>query len=74
MIDTITYKIHRRPSDWDSDDVVFLVNGKKQGSGFRSKGSSDIKIIRCPRCDRENYAVAIVTNSCAFCGFSTKDL
>lgn len=41
----------------------------KQGSGHGYKDKSGkICMIRCFSCGRENYALAVATGCCAFCG------
>lgn len=63
-------KIITKPKTHDSDDVVFTdKSGDKVGFGFKSKKTGRICIMRCPKCRKENYALAISTGSCAFCHF-----
>lgn len=39
-----------------------------KGAGIGYKDAGTICMIRCFRCGRENYAVAVPTGKCAFCG------
>lgn len=69
-----TYKlrmvIFKRPDDWDSDDVYFKVGTKIVGTGYKGRATGGICIVRCPKCSKENYAVAISTGLCAFCKYN----
>ena len=51
--------------DYDSDDVIW----DNRGSGYRSKKDGRLHVVRCPKCSRENYAMAVSEGSCAWCGF-----
>ena len=33
----------------------------------------DIFLVRCPKCGRENYAPAVATGQCAWCGFDANE-
>jgi ribosomal protein L37E len=57
---------------YDSDNVRFMQGGTQVGFGYRAKNKEDAKIclIRCPKCGKENYAMAVTTGSCAWCGFN----
>lgn len=34
---------------------------------FVEKGK--IYLVRCPKCDRENYAMTVATGQCVWCGY-----
>ena len=34
----------------------------------------DIHLIRCPKCNRENYLPAVASGVCVWCGFNGKEL
>lgn len=36
--------------------------------------TGDIHLIRCPKCNRENYLPAVATGVCVWCGFNGKEL
>lgn len=66
----IKLEIQLTPDDHDSDDVYFMLGKKQVGYGYRGKDSGQINIMRCPKCGRENYALAVSTGYCAFCRFN----
>jgi ribosomal protein L37E len=47
------------------DEMSDFVEGK--GSGFLSKEGKKC-MIRCFSCGRENYAAAVMSGTCAWCG------
>ena len=53
----------------DSTDIRFYKDGNQCGFGYRTTEGT-ICMIRCPQCERENYAIAVATGTCAFCGFN----
>lgn len=57
-------------SDRNNIRWVFL-DGRVQGYGFRQKYGRTIFLMRCPKdnCQRENYAPAVASGVCAWCGF-----
>lgn len=65
----LTIEVKASPPDWDNDRVFFRLDGKQVGYGFRSKESGEIRVMHCPNCGRENYAIATATGKCAWCGF-----
>lgn len=36
--------------------------------------SGEVHLIRCPECGRENYAVAVASGKCCWCGFDGRSL
>ena len=73
-MDTIKIVIKKTSDDHDSDVVGFIVNGELRGMGYRAKDTGKICIERCPKCDRENYAINKPTGTCAFCGLDANKL
>ena len=60
-----------QPPDHDSDRVHWqLPDGKEVGFGYVDRERGRIGLIKCPKCLRENYAVAVADGICAFCGFN----
>lgn len=45
---------------------------KDAGVGYKDADGT-ICMIRCFRCGRENYAVAVPTGKCAFCGHDANE-
>ena len=37
--------------------------------GFRPSGEQQLYLQRCPECYRENYAMAVLSGACAWCGW-----
>lgn len=54
-------------------DVRFDVDGAEKGFGFTDENKTYIALTRCPLCERENYAMNVMSGICTWCGFSTKD-
>lgn len=69
----IKYIIEKQPDDYDHDDVRFIVDGEQKGFGFKARLPDDqtIALIKCPLCNRENYALAVSSGQCSFCEFNT---
>lgn len=66
--------ITKTPNDYDSNDITFLhPKHGKRGAGYQSKENGSIGLLRCPECNRENYAMAVATGCCAFCEFTVHD-
>lgn len=63
-------KIYENPPEYDHDDVRWEVDGESLGFGYRGKKDGKFHITKCPKCKKENYALAISEGSCAFCGFN----
>jgi ribosomal protein L37E len=40
------------------------------GSVFKAKDSNKLYLVRCPKCERENYAPAVATGQCVWCGYA----
>ena len=62
-------RVYKNPADHDSDDVVFLIDGQEKGAGYIGKKDKKIGLIRCPKCDRENYMMNVLSGQCCWCGF-----
>ncbi len=65
--------IYKTPADFDSDNVHWQVGKEKKGFGYRGKDDNKIGLITCPKCDLENYAMAVSAGICAFCGFDANE-
>ncbi len=66
----IKMEIELTPDSYDSDKVRFLLNDEQVGYGYRGKKDQVIRLMSCPQCRRENYALQrAASGSCAFCGF-----
>ena len=37
------------------------------GSNFKSKGK--VYLVRCPKCDRENWVGSVTSGQCCWCGY-----
>lgn len=61
--------IEKTPEDFDSDVVRFMHNGKQVGHGYKAKRDGRVCIDVCPKCRKENYALAKATGYCAFCRY-----
>lgn len=35
-------------------------------------GNNKVYLTRCPECERENYAIAVATGQCCWCGYKAK--
>lgn len=42
----------------------------KTVKGIELYGDGTILLLRCPNCDRENWALAVADGVCAWCGYS----
>jgi len=66
----IARKVIKTSDSYDIDNVnYFDQNGKKIGHGYRSKKNGTFHIVKCPVCEKENYALSISSGLCAFCNF-----
>lgn len=65
-------KIIITPADdkHDSDNVRWEIDGEEKGFGYKAKDTGKIGLIRCPKCDKENYAPNVATGFCTWCGFN----
>ncbi len=72
MTTIIKLVLHPQP-DCEDIDVRFGIDGKEKGFGFTDKDKTYIALVRCPMCEKENYAMNVITGVCSWCGFSTKD-
>lgn len=70
-----TAKVIKTPDTNDSDDVRFFYEGKEtKGFGYRAKTGGNICLLRCPNCERENYAPNVPSGQCTWCEFTTKEV
>ena len=67
------YKIHKNPRDYDHDNIEFIGMPFK-GDGFIGKKSREIGLVRCPKCGRENYSMAVMSGVCSSCGYSVHEI
>lgn len=37
------------------------------------KDKDKLYLVRCPKCERENYGPAVATGKCAWCGYISKE-
>jgi len=66
-------KIVKQPENFDSDSVYFYDDaGHQIGFGYKPKKNKANKVclIRCPKCERENYALIVASGFCGWCGYS----
>lgn len=40
---------------------------RKMGKNFEVNGKT--YLVRCPKCEKENYAMAVSSGICAWCGY-----
>jgi len=43
----------------------------KHSCNFKSKGN--VFLVRCEGCDKENYALAVASGKCAWCGYDANE-
>ncbi|MDO8669595.1 MAG: hypothetical protein Q7K65_04855 [Candidatus Buchananbacteria bacterium] len=59
------------PAEYDHTEITFEVDGRIGGSGFIGKGKDQrLGLIKCPVCQKENYAVSVSSGVCVFCDFN----
>lgn len=69
--------IRVNPQNYDHDDVSFYTDDGEQlnGHGFLPRdGDQTIGLVRCPVCQKENYALNVSTGTCYACGFDANTL
>ena len=66
-------KIIKNPKGYDHDNIEFISFPFK-GSGYIGKKSKDIGLTRCPICNRENWAMAVASGICQWCGYSVHEI
>ena len=59
------------PQRPDRDHRLVSVNGKI--IGFQPKDKTNICVERCPVCDRENYAMSVLSGICCWCGWNANE-
>lgn len=63
-----------------TEKFVFNYGGKKMKNKWLAEGveyypeTDTILLIRCPKCGRENYALAVAKGICVWCGFNGREL
>ena len=68
------YKIIKNSKEYDHDSVRW--DGSEIGYGFISKDKNDkkIRLVKCPKCRKENYAMAVIDGICVWCGFNANKI
>jgi ribosomal protein L37E len=66
------YQIRKTDEHYDHHNVIFHDDDKNviNGLGYIGKIRSTIGLIKCPVCNRENYALNVTTGICTWCGFN----
>lgn len=44
----------------------------KRGDVWQSGMTGKLALVRCPACDKENYAPNVLTGICTWCGYEAK--
>jgi ribosomal protein L37E len=70
----VEIKPYKTDDDSDSITIDYLVDGKIMGNGYQGKDDKRFYIIRCPRCRRENWGIAVATGMCCWCGLDANAL
>ncbi len=53
-----------------TNSVKWVSEGNKHyGYGFQPKGKEKIYLVKCPACNRENYAANVQSGICTWCPF-----
>ena len=66
-----TAKIIKTPEGHDTNDVRFFYEGKETvGFGYQAKTGGKIGLVKCPNCERENYAANVPSGQCTWCEFN----
>lgn len=52
-------------------NVSWVTEGAPRSRGHGFETGRGIYLIRCPDCQKENYALAVASGRCAFCGFDS---
>ena len=70
QITNISTEIILTSKRYDTNAVYFYDRETHRhiGSGYQSKENNTIHIVRCPVCEKENWAVARAVGACCFCG------
>lgn len=58
-------RVKPNPSTHDHDDLYY----NDQWIGFVPHTSKKRCLVKCPKCGRENYAMAVTTGVCAWCAY-----
>ena len=64
----LTFRLN--PPTYDHDTMFYDGNF----IGFRSHKDGHLGLERCPECGRENWAMAVVSGECCWCGFDVNKL
>lgn len=65
----IEMKIIQTSDKNDSNDIVWIKNGKRIGFGYQGKEDKRHHVLKCPQCGRENYAIVVAKGPCCWCQF-----
>jgi len=68
--------MERKGESYDSDDVRWTdAKGESRGYGFiGKKKDKKIALMRCPACNRENYAMNVSSGMCTWCPFDSNNV
>lgn len=66
-------KVLPTPENLNYLNIQFEVAGQFKGFGYLVKADKTIGLIRCPKCETENYALSVSAGVCAFCGFDVNE-
>lgn len=71
----ITGHVIEKGDQYDHHDVQFK-RGKHtiKGFGYLGKERGSYGLVRCPECQRENYAMAVSTGICSWCNFNMANI
>jgi len=42
-------------------------------AGYVFKEGKKLYLVRCPKCEKENYAAAVAGGCCIWCGYEAKE-
>lgn len=48
-------------------------SGNLKGAGFINKDNGKVALIRCPKCNKENYAMNVMSGHCTWCPFDANE-
>lgn len=65
----------KTPKEFGSYDLRFFKNGQEIfGYGYIQKWTGLVGLIKCPKCMRENYSMAVNSGQCSWCGFNANKI
>lgn len=65
----MTLTLKDKPEGHDHQDAYW--NGK--WFGYKGLITGRLGVIRCPKCDRENYGLAVASGACSWCGWRPEE-